>query len=80
MVCEVLAGRRGRARRIGGGAGLGLAIVQAIVVAHGGDVRLTSAPEAGTTVRVAAPERDVELGSPPMAERDPLLDDLRGAR
>ncbi len=41
--------------RNGGGAGLGLAIVQAIVVAHGGDVRLTSAPGAGTTVRVELP-------------------------
>jgi two-component system OmpR family sensor kinase len=41
--------------RNGGGAGLGLAIVQAIVVAHGGEVRLTSAPGAGTTVHVELP-------------------------
>jgi two-component system OmpR family sensor kinase len=41
--------------RHGGGAGLGLAIVQAIVVAHGGDVRLASRPGAGTTVRVELP-------------------------
>ena len=41
--------------RHGGGAGLGLAIVQAIVTAHGGDVRLVSAPGAGTTVRVELP-------------------------
>jgi two-component system OmpR family sensor kinase len=39
--------------RNGGGAGLGLAIVQAIVVAHDGEVHLTSAPGAGTTVTVA---------------------------
>jgi two-component system OmpR family sensor kinase len=41
--------------RGGGGAGLGLAIVQAIVVAHGGTVRLSSRPGAGTTVRVELP-------------------------
>jgi two-component system OmpR family sensor kinase len=35
-----------------GGAGLGLAIVQAIVVAHGGEVRLVSERGAGTTVTV----------------------------
>jgi two-component system OmpR family sensor kinase len=38
-----------------GGAGLGLAIVQAIVVAHGGSVRLSSSSGAGTTVRVELP-------------------------
>jgi two-component system OmpR family sensor kinase len=38
--------------RHAGGSGLGLAIVQAIVVAHGGEVSLTSAPDDGTTVRV----------------------------
>jgi two-component system OmpR family sensor kinase len=41
--------------RHAGGAGLGLAIVRAIVVAHGGDVVLESAPDAGTTVRVELP-------------------------
>jgi two-component system OmpR family sensor kinase len=41
--------------RHGGGAGLGLAIVQAIVTAHGGEVSLASAPGAGTTVRVELP-------------------------
>ena len=49
-------GSRSRAgRRDGGGAGgagLGLAIVQAIVVAHGGEVHLASAPGVGTTVTV----------------------------
>ena len=38
--------------RNGGGAGLGLAIVQAIVHAHEGEVRMISAPGAGTTVTV----------------------------
>ena len=41
--------------RDGGGAGLGLAIVQAIVAAHGGAVALDSTPGSGTTVRVELP-------------------------
>jgi two-component system OmpR family sensor kinase len=41
--------------RHAGGAGLGLAIVRAIVDAHGGEVELESTPGAGTTVRVALP-------------------------
>ena len=41
--------------RAHGGAGLGLAIVQAIVVAHGGAATITSAPGAGTTVRIELP-------------------------
>jgi two-component system, OmpR family, sensor kinase len=38
-----------------GGSGLGLAIVEATVRAHGGTVRLTSAPDQGTTVEVTLP-------------------------
>ncbi len=38
--------------RDAGGSGLGLAIVQAIVEAHGGEVRIVSSPNAGTTVTV----------------------------
>jgi two-component system, OmpR family, sensor kinase len=38
--------------RSGGSSGLGLAIVEAIVTAHGGTVGVTSAPGQGTTVRV----------------------------
>ena len=38
-----------------GGAGLGLAIVAAIVEAHGGDVRLDTAPGAGATFTVDLP-------------------------
>lgn len=41
--------------RDGGGAGLGLAIVEATVRAHGGNIRITSEPGAGTTVRVELP-------------------------
>ena len=41
--------------RTSGGAGLGLAIVAAIVAAHGGTVSLDTAPGAGATFRVAIP-------------------------
>lgn len=37
------------------GAGLGLAVTEAIALAHGGQVRLESTPGAGTTVRLALP-------------------------
>ena len=43
-----------RARETGG-AGLGLAIVAAIVAAHGGTVRLDTAPGAGATFTVTLP-------------------------
>ena len=43
-----------RARETGG-AGLGLAIVAAIVEAHGGGVRLDTAPGAGATFTVTLP-------------------------
>ncbi len=45
---------KSRARQ-SGGAGLGLAIVAAIVEAHGGSVRLETAPGAGATFTVALP-------------------------
>jgi two-component system OmpR family sensor kinase len=38
--------------RTGGSSGLGLAIVEAIVTAHGGTAGVTSAPGQGTTVRI----------------------------
>jgi signal transduction histidine kinase len=45
---------RARARQHGG-AGLGLAIVQAIVSAHGGQIAAESSPGTGTTIRVSLP-------------------------
>jgi two-component system, OmpR family, sensor kinase len=44
-----------RSRDGGGSSGLGLAIVEAIVSAHGGTAAVTSAPGEGTTVRVTFP-------------------------
>jgi two-component system, OmpR family, sensor kinase len=43
-----------------GGAGLGLAIVAAIVEAHAGSVGVDSRPGAGTTIRVTLPDRGPE--------------------
>ncbi|MEO3875056.1 ATP-binding protein [Nonomuraea sp. B12E4] len=45
--------------RADGGAGLGLAIVSAIVRAHGGRVELDTAPGAGATFRVFLPDSEV---------------------
>jgi signal transduction histidine kinase len=45
---------QGRARSAGG-AGLGLAIVQAIAVAHGGTAVAANRPEGGATVRLELP-------------------------
>ncbi|MET7332057.1 ATP-binding protein [Nonomuraea sp. NPDC005650] len=44
-----------------GGAGLGLAIVRAVVTAHGGDVTATAVPGEGTTFRVRLP---LQVGCP----------------
>jgi len=46
---------RSRARKSEGGAGLGLAIAQALVQAHGGRITLESNPSQGTTVRFTLP-------------------------
>jgi two-component system, OmpR family, sensor kinase len=54
-----------RSRDGGGSSGLGLAIVEAIVTAHGGTVGVTSAAGRGTTVRVALPETALPGGTPP---------------
>jgi len=45
-----------RTRRHGGGSGLGLSIVAAIVAAHGGRLDVESSPTVGTTVTVHLPE------------------------
>ncbi|MDI5971246.1 HAMP domain-containing sensor histidine kinase [Streptomyces sp. SL13] len=44
-----------RSRREGGGAGLGLAIVAALVTGHGGHVDLETAPGGGAVFRVSVP-------------------------
>ena len=48
-------GRRGDARS--GGLGLGLFIVQQIVLAHGGSIEVTSSEEKGTTFTLALPRK-----------------------
>ncbi|WP_206305606.1 sensor histidine kinase [Actinacidiphila soli] len=47
-----------RTRREGGGAGLGLAIVTALVTAHNGHVDVTSTPGKGATFRVRIPSAE----------------------
>jgi signal transduction histidine kinase len=47
-------GERSRSRETGG-VGLGLTLARRIVEAHGGTIDVTSAPNVGTTVRVAIP-------------------------
>jgi two-component system, OmpR family, sensor kinase len=44
------------------GAGLGLSLVQRIVVAHGGRVTVTSAPGAGSEFNVGLPAAGEEAG------------------
>lgn len=51
--------------RQSGGAGLGMAIVAAIVAAHSGEVELEQTPGGGTTVRVLLPVRDYDDQSRP---------------
>jgi two-component system OmpR family sensor kinase len=45
-----------RTRRHGGGSGLGLSIVDAIVTAHGGRLEVVSSPGDGTTVTIHLPD------------------------
>jgi len=52
-------------QRASGGAGLGLAIVAAIVVAHGGRVELRTRPGAGSAFRVLLPESPVRWDGAP---------------
>jgi two-component system, OmpR family, sensor kinase len=44
--------------RVPSGSGLGLSIVRAIVVRHGGDIRASNAPEAGAVVTMTLPSAD----------------------
>ncbi len=48
--------------RASGGTGLGLSIVEALVAAHGGSVRVASAPGTGTRFEVRLPLRSPEAG------------------
>jgi signal transduction histidine kinase len=54
------AGPAGPAEGLGGGSGLGLSIVQAIAIAHGGQAQLESRPGRGTRIRIWLP-----VGTPP---------------
>ena len=47
-----------------GGLGLGMAIVRGIVEAHGGQIRVESAPDKGTTVVVCLPLTRLDAGGP----------------
>jgi two-component system phosphate regulon sensor histidine kinase PhoR len=60
---------RARSRELGG-TGLGLAIVKHITQAHGGLLKIESAIQKGTTVRVLLPAKD--------GEATPPLDSLTG--
>jgi signal transduction histidine kinase len=46
-----------RSTQTAGGTGLGLAVVRAVAVAHGGDAEMESTPGAGATVRMTLPRR-----------------------
>lgn len=54
---------RSRSRR-SGGVGLGLTLAKRIVEAHGGDIRLESTPDVGTTVRIELPAVTEDDGAP----------------
>ena len=49
-----------------GGSGLGMAIVDAAMAAHGGAIDITSTPGHGTTVRLSFPPAAL-VGPPPLA-------------
>lgn len=65
-------------KEVGKGTGLGLAIVQDVATRAGGSVRLTSAPDEGTTVEVLFPMSDRSV-EPKTIELDPVIE-AAGAR
>jgi len=64
--------------RAGGGTGLGLSLVKALVELHGGTLRVDSAVHRGTTVSVLFPLPPGEAGRP-AAVPEPVRDALRRA-
>jgi two-component system OmpR family sensor kinase len=60
-----------RSRKGPSGAGLGLSIVKAIALAHGGTAEVDAAPGQGATFRVLLPLLDAEPPPPPPADRAP---------
>ena len=61
---------KARSRELGG-TGLGLAIVKHIVLAHGGELKIESAINHGTTVRVFLPAVIAESNTDGILTRDP---------
>jgi signal transduction histidine kinase len=59
--------RRAGRQRTGGGSGLGLSIVRAVVAAHGGELGLRALPEGGLAVRVTLPVAPATGDGPELA-------------